>query len=339
MRIDCRLDQRIPHTNPHNTYKTQPAFFPRICGPFLPLYEYFQILDYISAFHTQTHTKHTKSQIHTKPNPHFPRVFAVHLFFYKNIFHIKLDVQTHFSCCIFPAYLSSISSTAHFWYFKSNIQTPEFPHFFRVFAVHFRILFLAAEVAALSPWSEMDMWDMTHSYMRHDSCVIAVMWLCETWLIHTCGYVRHDSFIHETWLMCDCGAQPVIWYGETWLIYMCSVTHSCVRHDWFICVIWPTHVRHDTIMCVAWLIRMWDMTLSYETWLNQVCSVTHSYVRSDSCLTFSDHRPSSRNHTWVMSHASKSHATHTSCHLSHMTSCHLSRDMSLITYDVMSLIT
>jgi len=55
-------------------------------------------------------------------------------------------------------------------------------------------------------------WDMTHSYVGHDS------FICGTWLIHmwdmTHSYVGHDSFI-----------------CETWLIHMCDMTHPHVWHD------------------------------------------------------------------------------------------------------------
>jgi len=72
------------------------------------------------------------------------------------------------------------------------------------------------------------MWDMTCSYVRHDSCIR------ETWLMHTWdmthAYVRHDSFIRETWLI------------HTW-----DMTHSYVRHDWFIREIpSSTHIVHDS---------------------------------------------------------------------------------------------
>ena len=69
------------------------------------------------------------------------------------------------------------------------------------------------------------MWDMTHSYVRHDS------FICAAWLIHMCDMthetqrtystVRHDSFIWETWLF----------ICATWLIHICGMTHSYVRHD------------------------------------------------------------------------------------------------------------
>ena len=72
--------------------------------------------------------------------------------------------------------------------------------------------------------------DMMHSYAWLDSCAL----LCVTWPLHVdmcdvtnacwhAGHQRHDSFIHETWL-----------------IHTRDMTHSYMRHDSFIsykCVI------------------------------------------------------------------------------------------------------
>ena len=59
-------------------------------------------------------------------------------------------------------------------------------------------------------------------------------------------YVRHDSFI-----------------TETWLIYACDITHSCVWHDSFIRVTWLIHacdttvshwcVWHDSLLCLIFV--------------------------------------------------------------------------------------
>jgi len=90
------------------------------------------------------------------------------------------------------------------------------------------------------------MWDMTHSYVWHDS------FICVTWLIHmfnrTHSYVWHDSFICVTWLIHMCDMTPLklnllkmlnmlnmlnlphLLCG-TWLIHMCDMTHSLVRHN------------------------------------------------------------------------------------------------------------
>jgi len=62
-------------------------------------------------------------------------------------------------------------------------------------------------------------WDMTHSYLWHDS------FICETWLTHTWDmthtHMGYDSFIHVTWLIHTCDRHksplPVIF-----------VVHLCV---------------------------------------------------------------------------------------------------------------
>ena len=62
---------------------------------------------------------------------------------------------------------------------------------------------------------------------------------------------------------------------------MCDMTHSYVRHDWFICVTWLIHmchvihsyVWHDSFICVTWLIHMCDMTHSHM-WHDSFIRVT-----------------------------------------------------------------
>jgi len=68
----------------------------------------------------------------------------------------------------------------------------------------------------------MSVRNMSHSYVRHDS------FICETWLIPirnmTHSYVTHDSF--------SC---------ETWLIHVRNMTNSYVRHDSFTRETWLSH--------------------------------------------------------------------------------------------------
>ena len=103
------------------------------------------------------------------------------------------------------------------------------------------------------------------SYVRHDS------FICETWLIHTRDMVhsyvkalcvRHDSFVCQIWFFHCLHAWDVTrWYvrhdsfiREAWLIHTWDMTHSYVRHDAFI---W------ESFMCETWLIHVWDMTHSH----------------------------------------------------------------------------
>jgi len=147
--------------------------------------------------------------------------------------------------------------------------------------------------------TRIQMCDMTHSHVRHDSfiCVtwlIHMLWhdsfICATWLIHKCdmthSYVRHDSFICVTWLilMCDM-THPHVWHDSfictTWLIQKCDMSRWNVWHGLFICVTWLIHVCdmthsyawHDSFICVTWLIHMCDMTHSY-VWHNSFICVT-----------------------------------------------------------------
>jgi len=132
---------------------------------------------------------------------------------------------------------------------------------------------------------------MTHSYVRHDS------FIRETWLIHmwnmthvyVCNWVSPCIL-----LMC-----LHVWYTrETWLIHMWDMTHSYVRHASFIGVTWLIHmwnmtysyVWHDSFICETWLIHIWDMIHSYvrhDSFICETCRIhmwdmTHSYVRHGS---------------------------------------------------------
>jgi len=95
----------------------------------------------------------------------------------------------------------------------------------------------------------IQMCDMTHLYVRHDStyilnyvmthpCVWHYSFRCgtATWLIHmrdmTHPYMRHDSYIYT----CHSSTLIVPNTGEsfrcaTWLIQMCDMTHPYVRHE------------------------------------------------------------------------------------------------------------
>jgi len=84
----------------------------------------------------------------------------------------------------------------------------------------------------------------------------------------------------------------VIWFSST-----CDMTHSYVWHDYFWCLTWliPTcdmthcYIWHASLLRVTWLIATCDMTLFYvwhdsflhETWLNPTCDMTHAYTWHD----------------------------------------------------------
>jgi len=147
------------------------------------------------------------------------------------------------------------------------------------------------------------MWDMTHSYVRHDSCIhVSVLvrsdsWAlclwssytrstCVSWLIH----VWHDSHIGETWLIqvwdmthsCLRHDSKCCPWSATWLTHMWDMTHAYVRHDSCMCDRTHSYMWHDSFMSVTWLILRGDMTHTYVwpdsfismTWLVLTCDVT-----------------------------------------------------------------
>jgi len=64
----------------------------------------------------------------------------------------------------------------------------------------------------------------------------------------------------------------------TWLFHVWHMTHSYVRHNFFICVTWPMRMCHLILSHGTWLIRMCDMTHSYEACDSFMYDVTYSYV-------------------------------------------------------------
>jgi len=168
------------------------------------------------------------------------------------------------------------------------------------------------------------MWDMTHSYVRHDSFISV------TWLIHMCeetgSHVWHDFSICVTRLVyvCDIGS-PDLRHSEsrsvtlgvhmcdstlTWLFRMCDETRACLWHWesrfvtrtpnvtditywWHDCDMTRSCSAPEPLLCVSalcvwvtWLIWcMCDMTH-----LICVCDMTHLirvwHDSSDLCVTW-----------------------------------------------------
>ena len=134
-----------------------------------------------------------------------------------------------------------------------------------------------------------------HSYMRHDS------FMCETWLVHiwdmTRSYMRHDSFIYETRLvhmrhLVRDNHWKLRQTDQTQKILLLLVDDSSVCETWLIHVWDMTHsyVRHDSFICETCLIHMWDMTYSCM----RHDSALNVSFRSESCCLI---------HMWDMTHS------------------------------------
>ena len=84
-------------------------------------------------------------------------------------------------------------------------------------------------------------------------------------------YIRHETFIHETWL---------VYTWETWLIYTSDMTYVCF-HMWDM-----THVSYMNESCL--IIYSSDMT--HVSYLNESCLIidtadmTHASYINESCL-------------------------------------------------------
>jgi len=137
------------------------------------------------------------------------------------------------------------------------------------------------------------MWDMTHSYVRHD--LLIHMWdMTHLWELHEAftmaarrtsrtsskyAYVWQDSFIRtanmhtytnvERRSTCDM-THFHVWHESfpdvTRLVPSCVMTNSYVWHDaWRIntCDVTRSHVWRDSFIRVTWLIHTCDMTNSY----------------------------------------------------------------------------
>ena len=184
---------------------------------------------------------------------------------------------------------------------------------------------LTAATGTCATWL-ICMWIITHSCVRHDSCMWDMTPIRVWDMTHACetSHVRQDSFVCETRLIHMSANDCVLLTAATgtrvrWLIHMWDITHSYVRHDsctWdmiylyvrhdlFTCPstsasCWQplqAHVRHALFVGGTWLLRTRDTThargMTHQmcgTLLIHVCDITHSYVwherrrLADSCL-------------------------------------------------------
>jgi len=123
--------------------------------------------------------------------------------------------------------------------------------------------------------------------------------MCVPWLIHVCGaWLRYTVASYES-LMCvplpihtcdmthylemlfDCVLAEVCCVGhDSFMPWLNCMSHWCVCHGLFICVIWIITWRYCLTL---WLQRrvVWDMTRLYRdsfVWFLHVCTMAHSYV-------------------------------------------------------------
>ena len=98
------------------------------------------------------------------------------------------------------------------------------------------------------------------------------------WLIHTWGrtqsYVKHDSFIRETWLIHECivASTCMTWLiltNETWIILPRETRPILTYETWpiFTCATWLLHTCEPWLIltCATWLL------FTRETWLIFTC--------------------------------------------------------------------
>ena len=136
------------------------------------------------------------------------------------------------------------------------------------------------------------MWDMTQSYVCHDS------FMRVSWLILMCdmthSYVRHDSFLCETWVpsfhnthtrlthVNDTASHACV-MTHSWLIHACFMTHSNVRHEsrpfttlTHVSHMWMTQHAH---MNESWHTYKWVIT---HVWMSHVSHTNESHLSQDS---------------------------------------------------------
>ena len=164
------------------------------------------------------------------------------------------------------------------------------------------------------------MWDMTHSYVGHDSFTCTTR---HTQMRNvTCTNMRHDTF------MC-----------VTWHIHMGDMTHSYLRHDSFKCVTWHIHIRdtarpdveqmhsyvHNILKHAAMHCNALQHT-TYGAYVRIKCATWRIFMH---CNTLKDTAMHCNTLQRTATHYSWYICTHQMCATSHIFMCNR-RDMSQI---------
>ena len=113
---------------------------------------------------------------------------------------------------------------------------------------------LHSNMTGIHNMTHLQIFDMTHVYVWHDSFV-CVLWSGGC----TRGLVHKRNLIHlYVWFTCMCYSLVCV----AGLVRTCNKTHVCVWHDWFVCATWSirtcdmthSYLWHDPFVCVKYLI-------------------------------------------------------------------------------------
>ena len=161
----------------------------------------------------------------------------------------------------------------------------------RLFVAHAAAREHANARIALKIWL-IHMWDMTHSYVGHDS------FICETWLIHlwhvTQSYVGHaDEYVRHVLFMCGTSRSHVWNMLNLYVGYKPS--YIWMRHDSHMRVlrinevrptykrgmyqVWMSYVPYMNEARLTYVISHEGIPLTYHMWV-----VPHSYMGHDSFI-------------------------------------------------------
>jgi len=116
---------------------------------------------------------------------------------------------------------------------------------------------------------------MAHSYLRHDSFIV------ETWLTHMCDILAHTRETRMTWLMHTCDVTHSTWLHPREHVHSWEnmFSRTCKKYVW-----------HDWCIRATWLIRH-DSTQENTFTLERTCSHTMAPALSSYFTRFSQAHP------------------------------------------------